>query len=70
MTTAIPKAPIKRFEFIKQPIIEVDAKQVCDDAFFTKIVGKPNVEHLKWVIGNYWEEKLAKLDTDRLFNEE
>lgn len=69
MTSVVPKAEIKRFEFIKQPIIEVDAKTVLDEAWFIKVVGKANVEHLKWVIGNYWEQKITRLDTDKLFTE-
>lgn len=69
MTTIIPKAAPKLYEFTKTPAVALKAGDTINDAVFVKIVGKANVEHLRWVIGNYWEQKLVAMNTDKLFNE-
>lgn len=65
----IPLAKPKLYDFKQPPAVILKANCPVNDALYVKIVGKDNVEHLRWVIGNYWEQKLAKLDTDKLFNE-
>ncbi len=67
--TSVPLAKPKLYEFKATPEVALKANAVVDNALFVKIVGKENAEHLKWVIGNYWEQKLAALDTDALFTE-
>ncbi len=69
MHGVVPHAPIKKWEFAKQPAIEINAGQAIDGPLMVRIVGKANVEHLKWVVGNYWETTVVKLDNDKLFNE-
>jgi hypothetical protein len=65
----IPLAKPKLFEFTKVPAVILAAKTPVTEALFVKIVGKANVEHLQWVIGNYWEQKISRLDTDALYEE-
>lgn len=69
MTPIIPIAPWKPYQFTTTPAIVIKGQTTVNDALFIRIVGKVNVEHLKWTIGNYWEQKLAKLDTERLYDE-
>ncbi len=69
MTTFIPIAKPKLYEFVKVRAVNVKAGCPINNAFFVKVVGAANVEHLKFVIGNYWEQKLAALDTEKLFDE-
>lgn len=66
---SVPLARPKLYDFKAPPGVIMAAGCPINDAVFVKIVGKANVEHLKFVIGNYWEQKLAALDTDALFNE-
>ena len=66
---AIPLAQPKLYDFKAPPAVIMKAGCPINEAAFVKIVGQQNVDHLKFVIGNYWEEKLVKLDTDKLFNE-
>lgn len=65
---AVPYA-VPKYDFKKVPAVILKAGAPVDQALFIKIVGRENVEHLKWVIGNYWEQKIALLDTDKLFAE-
>lgn len=69
MTHSIPLAKPKLYDFKAVPAVIFKATAPINAAAFVKIVGQQNTEHLKFVIGNYWEEKLAKLDTEKLFNE-
>jgi hypothetical protein len=65
---AVPYA-VPKYDFKKVLPVVFKAGATIDQSAFVKIVGKENVEHLRWVIGNYWEQKIAQLDTDKLFQE-
>lgn len=65
----IPLAKPKLIDFQKVQPVVLEPKTALTESVFIKIVGKANVEHLRWVIGNYWEQKISRLDTDTLFNE-
>src|SRR5271165_3970085 len=65
----IPLASPKLYDWKKTPAVTITAGQAVTDDVYVKIVGKQNVEHLRWVIGNYWEDKLRLCNTDKLFNE-